>query len=110
MKALLPTDNMDKLSVINYTSGSTGDPKGVMLTHRSLSAGIDYGHRHIPVYPGDHMVSMLPMAHIYGLAFEFLYPLSGGATIHYLGKSPSPTLLLQAMKDEGRTLSARCRW
>lgn len=99
VKALLPTDNMDKLSVINYTSGSTGDPKGVMLTHRSLSAGIDYGHRHIPVYPGDHMVSMLPMAHIYGLAFEFLYPLSGGATIHYLGKSPSPTLLLQAMKD-----------
>lgn len=95
----LPIDNMDKLSVINYTSGSTGDPKGVMLTHRSLSAGIDYGHRHIPVYPGDHMVSMLPMAHIYGLAFEFLYPLSGGATIHYLGKSPSPTLLLQAMKD-----------
>jgi len=92
-------DNMDNLSVINYTSGSTGDPKGVMLTHRSLSAGIDYGHRHIPVYQGDHMVSMLPMAHIYGLAFEFLYPLSGGATIHFLGKSPSPTLLLQAMKE-----------
>ena len=93
------TDNMDNLSVINYTSGSTGDPKGVMLTHRNLSAGIDFGHRYIPVLPGDHMVSMLPMAHIYGLAFEFLYPLSGGATIHYLGKSPSPTLLLQAMKD-----------
>ena len=92
-------NNMDNLSVINYTSGSTGDPKGVMLTHRSLSAGIDYGHRHIAVYQGDHMVSMLPMAHIYGLAFEFLYPLSGGATIHYLGKSPSPTLLLQAMKE-----------
>ena len=92
-------NNMDNLSVINYTSGSTGDPKGVMLTHRSLSAGIDFGHRHIPVLQGDHMVSMLPMAHIYGLAFEFLYPLSGGAAIHYLGKSPSPTLLLQAMKD-----------
>lgn len=94
-----PTNNMDNLSVINYTSGSTGDPKGVMLTHRSLSAGIDFGHRHIPVLQGDNMVSMLPMAHIYGLAFEFLYPLSGGAAIHYLGKSPSPTLLLQAMKD-----------
>ena len=94
-----PIDNMDSLSVINYTSGSTGDPKGVMLTHRSISAGIDFGHRHIPVLQGDHMVSMLPMAHIYGLAFEFLYPLSGGAAIHYLGKSPSPTLLLQAMKD-----------
>lgn len=94
-----PINNMDNLSVINYTSGSTGDPKGVMLTHRSLSAGIDFGHRHIPVCKGDHMVSMLPMAHIYGLAFEFLYPLSGGAAIHYLGKSPSPTLLLQAMKE-----------
>ena len=94
-----PKDNMDCLAVINYTSGSTGEPKGVMLTYRSLSAGIDYGHRHIPVHEGDKMVSMLPMAHIYGMAFEFLYPLSGGASITYLGKSPSPTLLLQAMAE-----------
>ena len=60
-----PTDNWDNLSTINYTSGSTGDPKGVMLTYRNFSANVDYSQRHVPA--GDKMVSMLPMAHMYGL-------------------------------------------
>ena len=60
-----PTDNWDNLSTINYTSGSTGDPKGVMLTYRNFSACVDYSQRNVPA--GDKMVSMLPMAHMYGL-------------------------------------------
>ena len=62
---VFPTDNWDELAAINYTSGSTGDPKGVMLIHRNFSATVDYSQRHVPA--GDKMVSMLPMAHMYGL-------------------------------------------
>ena len=95
----LPKDNLDELSVINYTSGTTSDPKGVMLTYGNLSSSILFGHEHIPVQPDDKIVSMLPMAHIYGMVYEFLYPLSGGCTVYYLGKTPAPSLLLKAMHD-----------
>lgn len=93
------TDNLSDLNVINYTSGTTSDPKGVMLTYGNISASVDFGIRHEPIYEGEAIVSMLPMAHIYGMVFEFLYPLSGGATVYYLGKSPAPSLLLKAMQD-----------
>lgn len=93
------TDNLKDLAVINYTSGTTSEPKGVMLLHEALSASIDFGHRFIPVYPEDNIVSMLPMAHIYGMVYEFLYPISKGCTIYYLGKTPAPSLLLSAMKE-----------
>jgi len=94
-----PKDNYDELAVINYTSGTTSAPKGVMLTYRNLSASIDFGHRYIEVRPDDSLVSMLPMAHIYGMTYEFLYPVSGGCTVYFLGKTPAPSLLLKAMKD-----------
>ena len=77
-----PTDNWDELSTINYTSGSTGDPKGVMLTYRNFSANVDYSQRNVPA--GDKMVSMLPMAHMYGL---------------WLGKAPTPAALMKAFAD-----------
>lgn len=93
------TDNLTSLAVINYTSGTTSEPKGVMLLHEALSASIDFGHRYIPVQPDDKIVSMLPMAHIYGMVYEFLYPLSGGCTVFFLGKTPAPSLLLSAMKE-----------
>lgn len=96
---VFPLDNFSDLAVINYTSGTTSAPKGVMLTYGNLSASIEYGHKHVLIYPGDTLVSMLPMAHVYGMVYEFLYPLSGGCAVYYLGKTPAPSLLLKAMKD-----------
>ena len=92
-----PTDNMDELSTINYTSGSTGDPKGVMLTYRNFSANVDYSQRNVPA--GDKMVSMLPMAHMYGLVIEFLYPLCNGTSIYWMAKAPTPAALMKAFAD-----------
>ena len=92
-----PTDNWDDLSTINYTSGSTGDPKGVMLTYRNFSANVDYSQRNVPA--GDKMVSMLPMAHMYGLVIEFLYPLCNGTSIYWMSKAPTPAALLKAFAD-----------
>ena len=94
---VFPTDNWDDLSTINYTSGSTGDPKGVMLTYRNFSANVDFSQRHVPA--GDKMVSMLPMAHMYGLVIEFIYPLCNGTAIYWLGKAPTPATLLKAFAD-----------
>ena len=93
------TDNWDDLDIINYTSGTTSAPKGVMLTYKALSATIDFGQRYIPSSDKFTMVSMLPMAHMYGLVYEFLYPLCNGTRITFLGKTPSPSLLLSAMHD-----------
>lgn len=92
-------DNQEKLAVINYTSGTTSAPKGVMLRHECFSATIDFSEVQVPTHEGDKVVSMLPMGHIYGLVIEFLYPLCHGVTVYFLGKTPSPTLLLKAMKD-----------
>jgi len=98
-KVNYPTDNDTELNVINYTSGSTGNPKGVMLRYECFSATIDFGQRYIPCSNADNIVSMLPMGHIYGLTYEFLYPLISGVTVYYLGKTPSPSLLLKAMQE-----------
>lgn len=95
-----PIDNLENLSIINYTSGTSSAPKGVMLPYRCLSATIAYGQKRIPSSADYTMVSMLPMAHMYGLAFEFLYPLCNGTTITFLGKAPTPSTLLKAMKQE----------
>ena len=94
-----PTDNAKDLAVINYTSGTTSAPKGVMLRYECFSATIDYGHRYLPCNHEDSIVSMLPMGHIYGLTYEFLYPLCAGVCVWYLGKTPSPSMLLKAMKE-----------
>ncbi|MBQ9548957.1 MAG: AMP-binding protein [Bacteroidales bacterium] len=94
---VFPTDNWDNLSTINYTSGSSGDPKGVMLTYRNFSANVDFSQRNVPA--GDRIVSMLPMAHMYGLVIEFIYPLCNGTAIYWLGKAPTPASLLKAFAD-----------
>ena len=94
---VFPTDNWDEMAAINYTSGSTGDPKGVMLIHRNFSAIVDFSQRHVPA--GDKMVSMLPMAHMYGLVIEFIYPLCNGTSIYWLGKAPTPAALMSAFAE-----------
>lgn len=94
-----PKDNDKDICVINYTSGTTSAPKGVMLRYECFSAMVNYSITRVHVDSNDSLVSMLPMGHIYGLSFEFLFPLCFGATIHFFGKTPSPTLLLRAMKD-----------
>jgi long-chain acyl-CoA synthetase len=91
--------SLDDLAIINYTSGTTSSPKGVMLTARNLSSNIEFGLRNIPVTNDDKIMSMLPLAHMYGMAFEFLYPLSGGAHVYFLGKTTTPTVLMQALAD-----------
>ena len=94
-----PTNNGDKLAIINYTSGTTGNPKGVMLTYGALSDTDEFSNTHFPNHPGETIVSMLPMAHMYGLAIEFIHPNVDGVTVYFLGKTPSPTTLLKAMQE-----------
>lgn len=89
----------NKLALINYTSGSTGSPKGVMLNGRSISNNIEIGKKILPVEPGQRVVSMLPLAHMFGQVCELLYPLCCGTHIYFLTKSPTPSILLKAMKD-----------
>jgi len=94
-----PTDNSEDLAIINYTSGTTGNPKGVMLDYGALSDTDDFSNSHFPNHPGETVVSMLPLAHMYGLMIEFIHPNIDGVTIYFLGKTPSPTTLLKAMRD-----------
>ena len=98
-KVSYSTNNWDKLAIINYTSGTTGNPKGVMLTYGAISDTDEFSNTHFPNHPGETIVSMLPMAHMYGLAIEFLHPNVDGVTVYFLGKTPSPTTLLKAMQD-----------
>ncbi len=88
---------MNSLALINYTSGSSGNPKGVMLSYRNIWSNVSFGLANIDfLHPGDNMLSMLPLAHMYGLVFELLFPLCRGCHITFLGRVPSPKVLLQA--------------
>lgn len=94
-----PKDNWDDLAIINYTSGTTSDPKGVMLTYKALSDTDEFSNTHFPNTPEDNIVSMLPLAHMYGLAIEFVHPNVDGVAVYFLGKTPSPSTLLKAMAE-----------
>lgn len=87
------------LAAILYTSGTSGQPKGVMLTHNSLAANISYAIANMPLRSGDQIVSFLPLAHCYGAAFEFLFPFCVGCTITFMGKLPSPQIILKAFGE-----------
>lgn len=89
----------DKLAVISYTGGTTGFSKGVMISHNSLAANVRFAQTHMPLKPGDPLVSFLPLAHTYGCAFEFLFPFTYGCHITILSKTPSPQIIVQAFKE-----------
>ena len=89
----------EELAVINYTSGTTGYSKGVMLPYRSLWSNIDYCHEMLPVKPGDHIVSMLPLGHVFGMVYDFLYGFSAGAHLYFLTRMPTPKIISQAFAE-----------
>lgn len=92
-------DEPEELAVINYTSGTTSYSKGVMLPHRSLWSNMQFAYEVLTLKPGDKVVSMLPMAHMYGLSFEFLYEFCVGCQIFFLTRTPSPKIIAQAFAD-----------
>ncbi|NCC09444.1 MAG: long-chain fatty acid--CoA ligase [Bacteroidia bacterium] len=92
-------DQPEELAVINYTSGTTSYSKGVMLPYRSLWSNTKFAHEVLELHPGDKVVSMLPMAHMYGLAFEFLYEFAVGCQIFFLTRMPSPKIIFQAFAE-----------
>ncbi len=89
----------DEMAVLNYTSGTTSESKGVMLPYRSLLSNLLFAHEVVPMKPGDKIVMMLPMAHMYGLAFEFLHEFSLGCHIYFLTRIPSPKVIFQAFAE-----------
>ena len=92
-------DRRDDLAIINYTSGTTSLSKGVMLPYRSLWANLKFALGVFGLTPGEQVVSMLPMAHMYGLAFEFIYEFACGMHIHFLSRTPSPKIIADAFAE-----------
>ena len=94
-----PTDNLDELMIINYTSGTTSAPKGAMLSYRNISANVQYSQETIPNHAGWSEVCMLPLAHMFGMTIEFLYQVAGGCHVYFLSKTPSPSVLMKAYAE-----------
>ena len=93
-------DSADELAIINYTSGTSGFSKGVMIPYRAILSNLQFAQK---VLPGldctKSVVSMLPSAHMYGLMFELMYELSVGAHVHFLSRVPSPKIIMQALAE-----------
>ena len=89
-------DQPEELAVINYTSGTTSYSKGVMLPYRSLWSNTRFAFEVLPLKAGDKLVCMLPMAHMYGLAFEVLNSVNKGCHVHFLTRTPSPKIIAEA--------------
>lgn len=96
----------DELALINYTSGTTGRSKGVMIPYRAMWSNADFASNALGknLKPGDNIISILPMAHMYGMAFELIFEFITGAHIFYLTRMPSPAIIAQALADVKPTL------
>ncbi len=93
-------DKADELAIINYTSGTSGFSKGVMIPYRAIASNLEFGRKVLPIIDNtSNVVSMLPCAHMYGLMFEVLYELSKGCHVHFLSRLPSPKIILQALSE-----------
>ena len=92
-------ENLEALSVISYTSGTSSSPKGVMLTSRSISSNVEFAITHIPASNDDKILSILPLAHIFGQIFDFVYPFACGCHINIFTEKPIPARLLKALAD-----------
>ena len=93
-------DSEDELAVINYTSGTSGFSKGVMIPYRAILSNLQFGKKVLPQLDNkSKVVSMLPCAHMYGLMFEVLYELSVGCHVHFLSRLPSPKIIMQALAE-----------
>ena len=94
-------DEPEELAVINYTSGTTSNSKGVMIPYRALWSNVQFAYDAMGpnLLPGDSVLSMLPMAHMYGMAFEFMFEFTRGIHINFLTKMPSPVILMKALAD-----------
>ena len=93
-------DAPDELAIINYTSGTSGFSKGVMIPYRAIASNLEFGNQVLPGLDNTKsVVSMLPSAHMYGLMFELLYELSVGAHVHFLSRVPSPKIIMQALSE-----------
>jgi len=92
----IPNEN---LMVLNYTSGTTGFSKGVLITGDNLIGNIIFAQHTLPLERGNALLSLLPLAHAYGGAFEFLFPISEGCHVTFLGKTPSPKILMKAFEE-----------
>ena len=90
--------NPEELAMINYTSGTTGFSKGVMIPYRALWGNADFAESVLGklIKPGDSIISILPMAHMYGMAFEFIFEFIKGCHIFYLTRIPSPAIIAEA--------------
>lgn len=91
----------DELALINYTSGTTGNSKGVMIPYRAMWSNADFARSVLGsmIKPGSHIISILPMAHMYGMAFELIFEFIEGAHIFYLTRMPSPAIIAQALAE-----------
>lgn len=92
-------DDPEELAMINYTSGTTSNSKGVMIPYRAIWSNLDFAREVFHLKPGDKLVSMLPMAHMYGLAFEFIYEVCAGCHIYFLTRIPSPKIIFDACNE-----------
>ena len=93
-------DSADELAVINYTSGTSGFSKGVMIPYRAILSNLHFSSVVLPGMNNTHsVVSMLPCAHMYGLMFELMYELSVGAHVHFLSRVPSPKIIMKALAE-----------
>ena len=97
-------DSPEELLVLNYTSGTPRFSKGVMIPARALWSNMMFAFNALTMKSGDRLVSMLPMAHMYGLAFEFLYQFCAGVQVFFLTRMPSPKIILQAFAEVKPTL------